>query len=65
MANIKLKRAPSRRDHDLVSLAAQKPCECTKPMEENLKHGDEAICKPCAARQVLNGIVSLAETLNQ
>lgn len=60
---IKLKRAPSRRDHDLVSLAAQQPCECKPKIKEDLKHGDEEICKPCAARQVLNGIVSLGEIL--
>lgn len=63
MTNIKLKRAPVRRDYDIVSLAAQMNCECTEEMFKNKSLEDE-VCKPCGARQVLNGIVSLSELLS-
>lgn len=61
--NVQLVRIPRFRDYEVVQLTAQKNCECTKEMKENLEHGDEKICKPCAARQVLNGITSLADKL--
>jgi hypothetical protein len=46
-----------------VLLEAEKPCLCTDHMRAGLVHGDETVCKPCAARQVMNGVATLAETL--
>ena len=62
-ANIELVRAPTPDEFCLVDDAARKPCECAEQMKAALTHGDETMCKPCAARQLLNGIASLAETL--
>lgn len=54
--NIELTRAPDADDyHEVQDLAAQ-DCECTKTMKADLEHGDETICRPCAARQVINGL---------
>lgn len=61
--NIKLVRVPTPDEFCLVDDASAKPCGCTEEMKASLKHGDETICKPCAARQLLNGIATLAETL--
>jgi len=61
--NVELVRHPSIRDYEFVSLTAQKECECTEEMKVNLEHGDETVCKSCAARQVLNGLTSLADRL--
>ena len=57
MPTITLDRPPTQAEHDAVALASQQPCEC---------EGDrpaDATCKPCAARSVLNGVVTLAGTL--
>jgi len=63
MTNIPLDRTPTIQDYETVALAAQRECECTDRMREELAHGDETICKPCAARQTLNGLTTLAERL--
>jgi hypothetical protein len=61
--NIKLERKPTPHDHEKVFLTAEKPCECSEDMKVGMIHGDEKMCKPCAARQVINGLTSLADTL--
>lgn len=61
--NVELTRSPHFRDYEFVVLMSQKDCECTEAMEANLEHGDETLCKPCAARQVLNGLTSLADRI--
>lgn len=61
--NIELNRDVAVEDYEAVKLEATKECECTDDMKVGLVHGDETVCKPCAARQVLNGIASLADKL--
>jgi len=61
--NIPLTRSPRAEDFDDVLALAQKECHCTSEMKDDLKHGDETICKTCGARQVLNGLTTLADTL--
>lgn len=61
--NIELDRSPHFRDYEFVVLTSQRDCECSEEMKRNLEHGDEVICKPCAARQVLNGLTSLADRM--
>lgn len=61
MDNIPLERTPRTEDYDDVLSLAHQDCECTRAMRSDLKHGDETICRPCAARQVMNGLTSLAD----
>jgi hypothetical protein len=59
---IPLEREPSREEYMAVRNAAGEPCECTEEMK--LVFAETSVCcKPCAARQVLNGITTLADTL--
>jgi len=61
--NIRLVRVPTPDDFCKVDDASTQQCTCTEAMKAGLEHGDETICKPCAARQLLNGIATLADTL--
>lgn len=58
--NIKLTRIPTPDDFCRVDDESKKQCVCSDALIQGLEHGDETICKPCAARQVLNGVASLA-----
>ena len=59
--NIELDREPTPEELFTVMEAAQEDCGCTLDMKVDLEHGDETMCLPCAARQILNGVTSLAE----
>lgn len=61
--NIPLMRAPRPEDLEDVITLAEEDCLCSRNMKDNLKHGDETVCKPCAARQVLNGLTSLSDEM--
>jgi hypothetical protein len=61
--NIRLIRVPKPDDFCKVDDASARPCECSEQMKAGLAHGDETLCKPCAARQLLNGIATLADQL--
>jgi hypothetical protein len=61
--NINLVRRPKMEDYFVVLDLVSERCECTDEMIAQLEHGDEEICKPCAARQVINGLTSLADSL--
>ncbi len=63
--NIPLTRSPRPEDFDDVTVYAQKECHCTSEMksQENLSKADEVLCKTCAARQLLNGVTTLADEI--
>ena len=53
----KLERQPTTDEVEAIQLTASKPCDCSADMKVGV------YCKPCAARSVLNGIVTLAPIL--
>ena len=63
--NIPLTRSPRPEDFEDVIGLSQKECHCTleQKSKENLSKTNEVICQTCAARQVLNGLTSLADTV--
>jgi hypothetical protein len=57
---------PTREDYRAVVDAADLPCECGPEVALLLKEAsaaEQVMCKPCGARQILNGMVTLAEVL--
>lgn len=64
-ANIPLTRYPRPEDFEDVIALAQKECHCSSDMKTDLEHGDETICQTCGARQVLNGLTTLADEISQ
>lgn len=64
MENIPLTRSPRIEDFEDVIRLSLKQCHCTGEMKADLDHGDETLCRTCAARQVLNGLTTLADTLS-
>lgn len=63
-ATIRLVKTPSIEDYESILFTAQLPCECTAKMKMKKAKGD-VTCKRCAARSILNGIITLAETLRE
>ena len=64
--NIPLTRSPRAEDFDDVLALAQKECHCPselKSEDKNLDYADATLCQTCGARQVLNGLTTLADTL--
>lgn len=67
-ATVELVRTPTREDRHTVEHFAGEPCECTPELRATAGHPEDApegveqvLCKPCGARQVLNGVVTFAE----
>jgi hypothetical protein len=57
---------PAREDYMAILDAADLPCECGPEVALLLKEAsaaEQVMCKPCGARQILNGIVTLAKVL--
>lgn len=59
--NIDLRRDPRIEDYDYAVVLSEDDCICTGEMKRNLEQGGETICRPCAARQVLNGLTTLRD----
>lgn len=68
-ATIELVRMPSNAEIIKVIYESEKGCVCdaehksTSGLLEHLPEGEQELCKPCAAREALNEIATLAETL--
>lgn len=63
---VDLIRMPTREDYLAIVNISEEPCECGPEVKAMLKEASAAkqiMCKPCAARQVLNGVVTLSENL--
>lgn len=61
--NIELTRMPKREDFLRIIKAGEGPCACEPAMFTDAAKAEGLTCKPCAARFVLNGVVTLSERL--
>ena len=59
---VELEQMPSREDFEAVRARANDECECTEEIKLVFKETGVS-CKPCAARQCMNGIATLSEKL--
>jgi len=63
--NIPLTRSPRVEDFEDIYTLAKEECYCTSEMKADLEHGDETVCQTCAARQILNGLTTLADEISE
>jgi hypothetical protein len=54
---------PSATEYRQVLDAATEDCYCTAAMRAGIIQTGDEMCKPCAARTLVNGIVTLAGKL--
>ncbi len=58
---VDLLETPAVEDFEAICDEAEKDCDCTEGQKSNAVPG--VTCLPCACRETLNGIATLAEKL--